>query len=546
MLLPFAFNERRVKATERPIVRDIPDGTYVELVASLCGTRMPAAIMTLLFVVVGFQSVLASRDIVLASLVAMGTITSVARLAVLIRGRRLCDNAEMPLVTAKRFERRFALTYWAFAAVFGLFAARSYMLPPAEWQMPIGILVVGYAAGAASTVAMRPYIVITSLIVAVVPPAAILLLRGDPNASVSALCLFALLAGGLRSARQRYRSQSAKATTRHAFARQVKTDHLTGLGNRLALAEAFETNARPERHGRIAFHYVDLDDFKPVNDRLGHQVGDSLLCLVADRLRACSNPGDVVVRLGGDEFVVVQINSDSDLDVERQRLRIEQALNGSYVLDSHSVNCAASVGSSRCTGNNQTMNCLLVAADEVLRRRKAERKSRLGSPPADTGSSKQRNAIYNASGEASCTDSYSVAHDMLSDGEAYERLGITGIAATTWESAPDGLIETDSPSWRAYTGQSYDDWKGYGWLTAIHPDDRTATMQKWRETVHDQQAVDAEYRLKGKNGQYRWMSVHAVPLRTKDGRIVKWLGINVDINDRKQQELSQHSSDVLA
>jgi len=534
-----------VKATESPIVRDIPDGTYVELVVSLCGTRMPAAIMTLLFLMVGALSVRASQDIALASLVAMGACASAARLVVLIRGRRLCDNTEMPLVAAQRFEHQFALTYWAFAAVFGLFAARSYMLPPAEWQMPIGILVVGYAAGAASTVAMRPYIVVPSLIFAVTPPAATLLLRGDVNASVSSVCLFALLAGGLRSARQRYRSQSAKATTRHAFARQVKTDHLTGLGNRLALAEAFDTNARPERQGRIAFHYVDLDDFKPVNDRLGHQVGDSLLCLVADRLRACSNPGDVVVRLGGDEFVVAQINSDSDFDVERQRLRIEQALNGSYVLESHSVNCAASVGSSRHKGNNQTMNCLLVAADEVLRRRKAQRKSRIGSLPVDTASLKQRDAIDYASVAEERTDIYLITHEMLSDGEVYERLAVTGIAATTWESAPDGLIETDSPSWRAYTGQSYDDWKGYGWLTAIHPDDRVATIQKWRETVHDQQAVDAEYRLRGKNGTYRWMSVHAVPLRTKDGRIVRWLGINIDIDDRKQLQLTQNIENLL-
>jgi PAS domain S-box-containing protein len=69
-------------------------------------------------------------------------------------------------------------------------------------------------------------------------------------------------------------------------------------------------------------------------------------------------------------------------------------------------------------------------------------------------------------------------------------------------------------------------------------------MQKWRETVHDRQAVDAEYRLRGKDGQYRWMSVHAVPLRTKDGQIVRWLGINIDIDDRKQQQLLQHSTDL--
>ncbi len=191
------------------------------------------------------------------------------------------------------------------------------------------------------------------------------------------------------------------------------------------------------------------------------------------------------------------------------------------------------------------MNCLLVAADEVLRRRKAERKSRNVSPPVDTGSLKQRDAIDYASVAEGRTDSDSVTHEMLSDGEVYERLAVTGIAATTWESAPDGLIETDSPSWRTYTGQSYDDWKGYGWLTAIHPDDRVATMEKWRETVHDQQAVNAVYRLRGKNGQYRWMSVHAVPMRAKDGRIVRWLGINIDIDDRKQLEITQNIENFL-
>jgi hypothetical protein len=157
---------------------------------------MPAVVMTILFLMVGSLSVRASSDHALAALVATGGIVSAARLVVLFRGRRICDSAEMSLDSARRFERQFALIYCGFAAVFGAFAARAYMLPPAEWQMPIGILVVGYAAGAASTVAMRPGIVGWSLALSVIPPTCILLLRANTNALLSSVCLLALLAGG--------------------------------------------------------------------------------------------------------------------------------------------------------------------------------------------------------------------------------------------------------------------------------------------------------------------------------------------------------------
>ena len=123
--------------------------------------------------------------------------------------------------------------------------------------------------------------------------------------------------------------------------------------------------------------------------------------------------------------------------------------------------------------------------------------------------------------------------DAPFDEETRARLLTEGIVRATWESAPDGLIEIDSPSWRFYTGQSYDDWKGYGWLTAIHPEDRIATVTKWRNTVQDQQAVNAEYRLKGQDGNYRWMHVYAVPLRDENGKIIKWFGVNIDIHDSK-------------
>jgi PAS domain S-box-containing protein len=113
---------------------------------------------------------------------------------------------------------------------------------------------------------------------------------------------------------------------------------------------------------------------------------------------------------------------------------------------------------------------------------------------------------------------------------------IDGIATTIWESPPDGMITTDSPSWRAYTGQSYAEYRGLGWLDVLHPDDRAGTMRIWLEALRRCEPIDLEYRLRGRDGAYRWMNARAIPLRDATGAIQKWLGMNIDIDVRKQLE----------
>lgn len=513
-----------VNESDRASSHNLPSGTYIELVASLCDTRMPAIIMTLMFVVIGTLAMRAAQDGLLTELVALGTLASAARLFVLLRGRRLCAQPDLSLEDAFRFERQFAVTYCAFAGIFGLFAARALALPLIEWQMPVSIAVVGYAAGAAATVALRPRIVVTSLLLAVLPPAVVLLIRADMSALVSAAALLALLAGGLRSLNRRYFSQSTKATNRRDFARQAQTDHLTGIGNRLALANALDALSTAGQHARVALHYVDLDDFKTINDQFGHQVGDRILRLVAGKLRQCGRPDDVVVRLGGDEFVILQNDAITEEDLERYAARIEKAVNSLYRVDALTVAVRASVGSRRCAGSIQSMEALLTSADASLRQQKIERKTRTARPtkadlPAASG--------HELEGSRRPTSG---------EDEVRSQLLLLGIAKMTWEAAPDGVVEVDSPTWRAYTGQSYDDWKGFGWLTAIHPVDRQLTLARWRDAVRTGRPVHTEYRLKGTDDLYRWMSVHAVPLQNEDGTIARWLGVNIDIEESRRTE----------
>jgi PAS domain S-box-containing protein len=107
-----------------------------------------------------------------------------------------------------------------------------------------------------------------------------------------------------------------------------------------------------------------------------------------------------------------------------------------------------------------------------------------------------------------------------------------------WEASPEGALVKDSPSWRAYTGQTLEEGLGDGWLDAIHPDDRGHVLRFWREAVAAGRDVDAQFRLKRKDDGWRWTNVRATPVRAPDGRILKWVGMNIDIHARKVAELA--------
>ena len=93
-----------------------------------------------------------------------------------------------------------------------------------------------------------------------------------------------------------------------------------------------------------ALLFIDLDQFKQVNDTLGHPCGDQLLCAVADRLREMLRPEDFVARFGGDEFVVFQQNINSDEDAAGLARRIVDRLSERYEIDNHLVEIGASIG----------------------------------------------------------------------------------------------------------------------------------------------------------------------------------------------------------
>lgn len=134
--------------------------------------------------------------------------------------------------------------------------------------------------------------------------------------------------------------------------------------------------------------------------------------------------------------------------------------------------------------------------------------------------------------------------DSRAELEALRAL-VSTFASATWETGTDGLITVDSPSWRAYTGQTYEEWIGYGWLDAIHPDDRAYAEQQWRDAVTSHRPVNAVFRVRWAAGGWRWTNVRAVLITAPDGTGLKWVGLNVDIHARTVAEAALKDSEAV-
>jgi diguanylate cyclase (GGDEF)-like protein len=148
-------------------------------------------------------------------------------------------------------------------------------------------------------------------------------------------------------------------------------DALTGLLNRGAFVEGLEGFLRDTTGERIALHYVDLDHFKDVNDSLGHDVGDEILRLAAQRVKAQSEEGDLVARLGGDEFVIAQRDVKTVADVNSRARRILAALSEPVFANGHDLAPAASIGVAVAPQDGTGSLSLLRNADLALYAAKA-------------------------------------------------------------------------------------------------------------------------------------------------------------------------------
>ncbi len=157
------------------------------------------------------------------------------------------------------------------------------------------------------------------------------------------------------------------------IAHMARHDALTDLPNRIMLRERLQHELKRVKRGEcVAILCLDLDQFKSVNDTLGHPIGDELLKLVADRLRGCTREPDTIARLGGDEFAIIMTQMSEPSDAAILARRIRELIIRPYQVDGHQIITDISIGVSIAPIDGMESDVLLKNADMALYGAKAD------------------------------------------------------------------------------------------------------------------------------------------------------------------------------
>jgi PAS domain S-box-containing protein len=123
------------------------------------------------------------------------------------------------------------------------------------------------------------------------------------------------------------------------------------------------------------------------------------------------------------------------------------------------------------------------------------------------------------------------------------RLLVEATTAIVWDTPDSGEFEAAQPRWTAFTGQSFEELRGWGWLKAIHPDDQAETARVWSLAVANRSLYAMEHRLLARDRTYHNMMVRAVPIMGEDGTVFQWTGVHTDITQRKRTEQALRESE---
>jgi diguanylate cyclase (GGDEF)-like protein len=170
-----------------------------------------------------------------------------------------------------------------------------------------------------------------------------------------------------------HRDVTEQRRSEATMAHMAHHDALTDLPNRVQLRDHIEQNLNYVRRGQtLAVLGLDLDNFKTINDTLGHPIGDALLRAVSERLRECVRDTDLVARTGGDEFSIVQVGVEQPGSASALAERLVATMNAPFDLGEHHVIIGTSVGIAVAPGDGADPDALLKNADLALYRAKAD------------------------------------------------------------------------------------------------------------------------------------------------------------------------------
>ena len=128
------------------------------------------------------------------------------------------------------------------------------------------------------------------------------------------------------------------------------------------------------------------------------------------------------------------------------------------------------------------------------------------------------------------------AREALTSLEQELRLLVDTIPTLVWTAGPEGDIEYVNKRVLEYLGATLDEIIGNGWVEKVHPDDVAFKTRTWLANLESRTAHEAVCRFRGADGQYRWFAVSGAPLKAGDGRVLRWYGVMIDIDDRRKAE----------
>ena len=120
---------------------------------------------------------------------------------------------------------------------------------------------------------------------------------------------------------------------------------------------------------------------------------------------------------------------------------------------------------------------------------------------------------------------------------------VNTVPAHVWSTSPEGQVDFVNDRWLQFTGLALDEAFGWKWEAVVHPDDRTRVVADWHTAVKNGQAMESEARVRRVDGEYCWWFIRNVPLRDETGKLLRWYGTAIDIEDRKRAEQALRKSE---
>ncbi|WP_219017693.1 putative bifunctional diguanylate cyclase/phosphodiesterase [Shewanella algae] len=253
------------------------------------------------------------------------------------------------------------------------------------------------------------------------------------------------LTRAIRNAKQRASMALALRQSHEKLKELAEHDSLTKLVNRYGFELCLNrTLSQVKRHqDMLAVILLDLDDFKGINDTLGHQVGDILLVEVANRLSAALREGDLIARLGGDEFVVLVTESENRYFPMAVANRLQRAFEEPFPLGEHDVLIGASIGIAAYSDSVCDSSELLKCADIAMYRAKKVGRNQIQFYSEELAREVRfRNRIEMGLRTALERDEFRVFYQGKFDAISGELLGME--ALLRWQHPEDGLLAPDS------------------------------------------------------------------------------------------------------